>query len=398
MPSRREWLWLTGFFLAANLIFWMTQPELRFPPDAEKYSAMAAQAAEGLPFRAAAPFVYRPGTPGLAGYLSSGTGLPLSTSFKFINVFANFATVVLLTLWLRPRIGSPTLRLAMLAYFIVEPHSPVRFTHMYPVYVDPVAMLALSAGLLALDRFESRHDWATAALAAVIVGGGVVFRETTLAIGVAMLCGPRQARMVRAWVPLITGCVMLWVVRSHAIETASPYSTMGEIVHWLREKSIVSYVLAWLLLFGPMMVLPILEWRASWSLLKPHRQLQAYLAIFAGLAWVGGSDTERLLVLASPVVLALVAHAFSSSQLAGQPQAVAIIVVMQALAARTFGVIQGPGTASPSTLQQALAYQNLWSQFCTPALTAKYCVAYGVLIATVVWLWLRQGRRRPLTA
>jgi hypothetical protein len=394
MVRSREWLAVFAAFALLNLIYATAQPTLSFNggrgDDAARYFAMAAQARDGARMTAIQPFAHRPGTPLLAAAVSVASGWEIEAAFKRVNIAANLVTVVLLRMFLQRHVAGTFARLFVLTFFMIEPHSPVRLVYAYPVYVDPIALTALVAGLLAIDRFTSHPSRANAALLTIIVGMGAAFRETTIVIGVALLANGTNWRRASAWLPVIAGIIALAVVDSLVAATGSGYSMAAEAWRFARDKSLLTYMLAWLMVFGPMLAAPFFYWHRSAHLLTKNRALLIYMMAFAILAWIGGTDTERLLVFASPVIYLLVANAIGWSRIAPLSLATACLVLMQAASARGFASIRGPGELL-TAVERSAAYQNLWTEFSPPRLLMIYWLGYG-LMTIVVMAWLQRRR------
>lgn len=174
---------------------------------------MAAGVLEGARPRAPAPYADRVGTPVLAAVVARLSGWPLLESFRRVNLLATAATVILLALWLGRHVPDPIARLVVLTFFMIEPHSPLRFTFFYPVTVDPVALMWLVTGLLGLDWFLACPRGARAGGVAVLAALGVAFREAVLVVALAMLCVRRHSSLPGGertiergrWLPLLVG-------------------------------------------------------------------------------------------------------------------------------------------------------------------------------------------------
>ena len=170
-----------------------------------------------------------------------------------------------------------------------------------------------------------------------------------------------------------------WVV-----PTPSAYSTSGEMLRWLAEKSILRYGIAWFLVFGPLLALPLYFWRASGTFLRARPVWLIYLAVCAAAAWVADGETERLLAWASPVVYILIGRAFAAAAFDPAGIAVTGIVLAQGLSSRVFSPIGGP--SAPPTVRSevwerlGMAECGLGAvipehqqQFCAPAMLNISC-------------------------
>jgi len=64
--------------------------------------------------------------------------------------------------------------------------------------------------------------------------------------------------------------------------------------------------LAWFIAFGPILILPIYDWRYSVRYLLDNQYLLIYGATIAAFGWIGGKATYRYVYWAMPVVFLLV--------------------------------------------------------------------------------------------
>ena len=424
-----EWSWILIAFLFVTVGYAASQPINHLHEsnsheergaDGQIYHSMASHAPRELPPQGIAPFVYRLGTPLLVAVVAKSQDWVIGAGFDRVDLVFNLVSVILLTLLLQRHVANAMARVVVVAAFLVEPHSPIRFSYFHPLLVYPTTLTWLLAGLLAVDWFESRPGPARAGLVAVLVAIGVTFDQVMLVVGVSVLfCrvpglgsagagGPTKWRdrfaaldATGAWLPLVCGVVTLTAIHAWVVATPSDYSLLAEALRWLHEKSVLRYGLAWFLAFGPLLVFPIYFWRRSVGFLRERPAWLAFLVMFAVLAWLGGGDTERLLVLASPVVYTLIARAVPS--FAGDSAALAGLALLQALSSRVFSPIGGPvpppqvGTEVWERLgwaeaSWALSYENMWSQWCAPSMVGVYMLWYGFAGAWIVWfLWHHEG-------
>jgi hypothetical protein len=428
MSRTAEWCWILLAFLLVNLLYASSQPintfheglgDSRLGIDGRTYQSMAKNLPRELPPHGVAPFVYRLGTPLLVAGLAKSLDWVISAGFDRLDVACNALSAMLLALLLRRHSVTVFARLLVVVAFLVEPHSPVRFSYFHPLDVAPTVLAMLLTGLLAIEWFQSRPVPARAALVALLVAVGVAVHEVMLVVGVcALVCpvsavaaGPglrwsgwrdRWAALdhAGAWLPVVCGAAVLAAIHAWVVPTPSDYSASAEALRWLHEKSLLRYVVAWFLVFGPLLVLPIYFWRRSVRLLGDHPVWLAYLLMFGALAWLGGGDTERMLVFASPAVYVLIARALSWASVGPATVTTTGLVLLQALSSRAFSPIGGPiqppqvlrtevwerlGLAGTASL---LSYENMWSQFCTPAVMRFYLLWYGLAGAAVIGvLW-----------
>lgn len=417
MSRRAEWAWIVLACLLLNLTYTATQPvdhfNSAFGAGGRAYQSMAANALQGHPLQEVAPFVYRVGMPLLATGLAETLDWVIRTGFHRLNLGFNVLSVLFLTLLLRRHVDSAFARLVVIVAFLVAPHSPVRLSYFHPVAVDAPVLAGLLAGLLGIDWFRARPCvWRAAALA-MFVAVGVAFHEALMVIGVCVLFVPlpgtapmgwrdRWAAMERSgvWLPLVGGIASLVVIHAWVVATPSDYSASAEVIRWSGDKSLLQYGLAWWLVFGPLLAVPIYYWRRSAAFLGEQLEFLAYLTVFVVAAWIGTGDTERMLVFASPVIYVLVGRALAWAAVGPASAAMITILVAQGLSSRIFSPIGGRDVLAETwdrlglgIVARGLAYENLWSQTCAPSMIGAYLSWYALVGGSVVgFLWYRGDR------
>lgn len=426
MSRTAEWCCALFAFLALNLAYAGSQPLNNFLQsnaheepgvDGQVYRDMARSMPRELPPQGVAPFVYRLGTPLLAAALAKSQDWVISAGFDRLNIAFNALSVALLLLVLQRHVPSVVVRLLIVVAFMVQPHSPVRYTYFQPLAVEPAMLAFLLAGLLGVEWFRSSPSPWRATTVALIVASGVIFHEAVLVVGVCMLLSAAPSAPHRwrerwnaleqagAWLPLIGGLAMVYTLHAWVVATPSDYSALADALRWLREKSMLRYLLAWFLVFGPMLAVPIYFWRRSLAFLREQPALFSYLAAFALLAWFGGGDTERFLVMASPVVYVLIGRSMTWAPW-GSVVAGAGLVLAQALSARFFAPIGGPvdppqiGSEIWERLGAAgaagtLSYDSMWAQYCTPSMLGAYAVWFGLTAGGVLAYLRRSNDESP---
>lgn len=396
MSQRTEWWCVLVAFVLLNLAYASNQSLTRtndgFGHDGRVYHAMAKGFPRQMPPSAPAPYVYRPGMPFMVAAVAKSQDWVLSAGFDRINIVLNVFSVVGLIILLRRHVSSAPARLVAVFAFMIEPHSPIRHAYFSPMDLAPVTMAGLIAGLCLVGWYQARPSFARMSAVAVIVGLGVFFHEAILLIGVCTLgcAAPENTSDDWRWLPLTSGTVGLLAVRLWAVETPSGFSGYEELLRGLDQKSLLQYGLAWLLVFGPLLAVPLFYWRRSARFLVDHPVLLLCLSVSALLAWSVGGEAERWLVLASPVVYLLIALGVMWARLELTLGALAGIVLLQALSSRIFAQIGGPidppevGSEVWERLgwagaKWALSDDNMWSLTSAPLMTYVYAIWYGLI-------------------
>lgn len=379
----REWLWTLTAIGVLGAAFAATQPMMPGGAghDGLFYLRMAGQIQQGLPPEAINPFVLRVGAPWAAATVAGAAGISLTDAFFFINLLASAITAVLFAAWLRGHVADAVTRLTLVVFFLVSPYSSFRFTFHYPALTDPIAMLFLMLGLVVLDRASRRIDAASAIAMLITVAIGCAFRELVLVSAIAAI-------FVRPWqltpsaflwrtVPL-AGVVTIGAIRSWVIATPSNYSLIGAVWQWLGWKTLSMMALAFLFVFGPLLILPVQWWRTTLRVAIARPDLVVFTGIFVAAGWLGASDTERILVYASPVVLMLIGKNLADIRLSGGSVAFAQLVVFQLLAYRVFVPIGGPGLSFFSD------YYSFFTVWLDQIGRFMYLGGYAAMVALVV--------------
>jgi hypothetical protein len=279
--------------------------------DGVSYFQVAKQIASGLSPDADAPFVYRVGTPFLVSFFGEGS---LLLGFKVVNIIGNFFLVIFLIMWFRYFIDTWQIRVVLVILFMTHWLSPIRYIYFYPTYSDTWATLMLLLGLLSIKRFQSHNNSFCLFVVALVSFVGVFFREIMLVIPVAFLfldkltpqvLGGRKLTIYLKFLPLLSGIVGLWIVRVLAHQS-NDYSFIQTTLYYAYNKPFLIYLQAYFIIYGLLIIIPLYFFRQSMGFLSENRFLFVYLIIFVFLAWIGGTDTERVLLWASPVIYLLI--------------------------------------------------------------------------------------------
>src|SRR5205085_10112772 len=85
----------------------------------------------------------------------------------------------------------------------------------------------------------------------------------------------------------------------------SNYSFVPEALNWAYGKAVPTYIHAWFIAFGPLLVILLFAWRDVIKFLVNHQFHLVYLLSVALFAYLGGDDHERYIYYAVPVVYAV---------------------------------------------------------------------------------------------
>jgi hypothetical protein len=431
----RERTTLAVLFVLISLWAMVSQKPARLIADGTQYHSMAMQYAAGARVvTAEGPFVTRIATPWLASRLDpivrtfmpdrleliieEANGLKGFPGFYAVNILASIAATILLYRYVRGFVHQAWLRLLLMTLWVIQWHGPVRFTYFYPAHVDPLFVATLFGGLLLVERSEAtRLSSASVAVFAVTLVSAFC-RETALLI--PMMFGVRHWRTIlnptrpgdRLWLVLPAfGCVLaLLIIRALTVPDP-PSDPLATAAQMLREKPVFTWLLAWFFAFGPVTVAIIIAgWRRVRETLRRRPHFVFYLAVCGDLAFFGGTDTERILVWAWPVVLVLLGAAIDENAhvFARNPALAAILCGIALISARIFwpipaGMDDATPTAtldvSPASLFVILDktivinnyYSNLWSFFGSRAVHAAQ-LAFDLALTAGMVAMIRRRR------
>jgi hypothetical protein len=160
--------------------------------------------------------------------------------FYAVNLIAAFAAVILLIVYLRCFLRSAALRLLLVTYWLIQWHTPVRYTFFNPVNIEPLFLALATAGLLAIERLRARRlEWQVFAIT-LLVFVGVFAREA-----MTLLAGTFIAAHWRAWprgrdrllvvVPLLGAGVAIAGTRIMNVPS-EPYQPWSETLAVVRSR------------------------------------------------------------------------------------------------------------------------------------------------------------------
>lgn len=397
---------------------WLTQaPTSSVTWDAVQYYLVSSQLAAGQVPAAEAPYVYRLGLPWLVAQFWPTDP---ARGFFLTNLVCGLAIASLLSLWLRTGIERLSVRLAVVTLFAGAWHGPIRYVYFNGGYVDPPFMLCVMLALLLIQempRQPSRRQ--VVALTALTIAGTLI-RETMLLLPVcALLIGnpvrPRlsmeEMRRRVSWYLLIPIAVGVSVIAlTHSVVIAdTTRSFLAAARQWIRKPP-SAYALAWFTAYGPVLALLVFDWRQVVADLRVRQHLLGFLGLCAVLAFFGGSDTERFVFWAMPVVYLLVGRAFERHLMVFRGVVVgAGFVLAQAFSARVFWSIPDPraetaaleGGATIVNRLYAVAdrvlvidhfHWNLWSSFGSQPFRLVRLSLYVLVTAVLVWALRRRSR------
>jgi len=385
--------------------------------DGVYYDTVAYQLSVGMQPSSDAPFVYRLGTPFLVSLFYKDH---LLFGFKVINIIANVLGVILLMVWLRLYLNDWRIRTLLVVLFITQWHGPVRFTYYDPTYTDPWLFVFLLIGLIGMQKIKDRPGLIAVGLLGLVSFIGVIFREVVLIIPIALafISNPlplwqdkpiaeplAQVKRIIKKVyypflfPFVLGIAALLLVKSIASQS-NDYSFTKAALDWAYDKPALTYLHAYFITYGPLLLLAVYSWRRVYDFLCQNQFMLVFLLGFMLLGWIGGSDTERFLYWAMPVVYLLIGIAIQENKsLLNNPWLILVLAAATVCSQRLFWTVPDYPNAfvTPlpilSILSNKFQYLDLWSWFAQRSIQVISLAEYLALSAILlVWLRLRAGR------
>jgi hypothetical protein len=380
--------------------------------DGVAYYRVAEQFADGHLPSADAPYVYRIGTPLLASKVSKSD---LLFGFKVQNILANLVTAVLLTLWLRRHLGDWKIRTLLVTLFLVQWHGPTRWVYFYPAYTDPWLFAIILAGLTCIQEAVARPTFVLVSCLSLVALAGALFRETAIIIGIAFVFATNPVAFSRDffdamaklklsqvfkrpaliyYAPLAFGVLGLFATHMIASQT-NEFSFLKTAVMWAYLKPLLTYLHGWLIAYGPLLIIPIYNWRRTTSFLVNNQYMLMFLIGLATLGWIGGTDTERILFWAMPVVYLLIGKSIEdNAPLLKSPPLVIVLVISQLVSERIFWTVPDYprefSTPIPvlTLLSSKFQHLDLYS-FHASRITQVISFSQYLALSVVLLLWLR---------
>jgi hypothetical protein len=199
---------------------------------------------------------------------------------------------------------------------------------------------------------------------------------------------------------ILTGCCITFLIIRLSVSQNNSYSFIKTAVNWAFDKHLITYLHAWFIAFGPIIVLGIYHWRGSMNFLMRNQFMLVYLLGFAVLGWIGGTDTERILFWSAPVVYLLIGKAMEDNQvLVRSFPVIALLVVAQCMSMRIFWMIPD----YPNDFRTPFPILTLLSSFCQYLDLYSYhgsriiqAISFSeyVLLSLAVFAWLRHRAKK----
>lgn len=424
----RDWLELVicfGIFVLVSLMSDHFQKPMTFHNDFmwdyAHYYRTAEQFARGEPIVGDAPICFRLGNPFLAARISPND---LLRGFKLVNCAANVLLLALFMVWLRLNLKDWRIRTVLVLLLLTQWHGPFRFFYWYPTASDNTLHCFILLGLICLHFVPAKPRLAVAAMTLVVLAG-VLFREIVLLLPVALLFADNSIQfnglwgkatcfrcrdIVRFprlifWVPFIVGVIGFACVRQ-AVHQENAYKFGLIAVKWLYDKPWPTYFHGALIAFGPVLALLVYDGRQAWAFLKANQPLLVFTAGMCFMAYVGGSDTERIFYWSMPVIYLLIGRAIEENwDLLGSKLLLLVLVAGQLISQRVFWILPDypneylTGIPLLAPISNHFQYLDLYSLHGKRNVEVISLAEYVILLGGLVcWLAYREKNRKKALA
>lgn len=384
LPSGLELLLTALVVLSVNFLSWQFQPQITNNNgqgmDGVDYFGIAEAFTKGETPSVRAPFVYRIGTPLLVALVSPDN---LMQGFQYINIISGSLIPIALLFWISLYYRQTIFRLMPILLFSLTWHSPLRLSWYYPVHSDPLAVLIMVLSLIIMYHLLNSENISKKkstffVLFIILTVLGVLVREICLVPALLYFIANIQftkrdnnldyqsqksydtdqsklnnnhkyyfkqfekyfpkINIINKFsvLPIIFGIIVFFSIRLFVESTVS-YSFAGAAYSWIYRKSVLIYIHSWLLAYGPVLFILMIKYGETIQFLKDNKLSAYYLLIIAFMGLAGGSDTERILFWAMPIVYLMLLRIISeNAKLFSSKLIVGIICVTQIINMRVF--------------------------------------------------------------
>jgi hypothetical protein len=378
--------------------------------DGVYYYQLASDFANGDTPTAKSPFVYRIGTPYVVSVFFPND---LMTGFKTVNLVFAVMSIFLLLVFLRLYLDDERIIVLLVSLYIIYWQAPLRLSIYYPVHTDPASITFMLASLIAVTNIiREKSIRANLILLTFLTAIGVFFREICLVPAMALAFSsivtfkekrfrlnlPQKAKLIY-FIPLIVG-LLGYILILLFVNKSDDSTFLGATLGWLYQKSIVVYLHALMMAFGPILILAIYNIRNGIQFLKREPHLLFFISAMLFVGLVGGSDTERLLYWSMPVVYILIGKFLSERGTLLNWQIIALIAITQLISTRAFLFIPDfPNDFSSvipflTPLTNEFPLFDLWSWHGNRKMNIISFLQYATLFSALFWMLKRADRKR----
>ncbi len=307
--------------------------------DGVEYYKTAQAFKDNIKPLAKAPFVYRIGTPYLAQLTSPSD---INFGFKSINIFANIIVLLLFYFIISYFSNNSFLKIIFPIFYIIQFLGPIRFTYYYPIHSDSIALIFLFGGIL-IQLKEIKNQYIYLSILGFV---GIYFREIAIIPSlVFMLMNLKNNNYKKIefknYFPFLMVFASMFSIKLIASQS-NTYQSYNAAFDYLYNKSIIMYIHSILIAFGPiLLVLLYLKIRNKFYYdIEKKNVIKLYIYLLFILAFIGGSDTERLVYWSAPFVFGFIAFQIDKNILLNHNKfLISILILLQIYSSRIFFII-----------------------------------------------------------
>jgi hypothetical protein len=268
-------------------------------------------------------------------------------------------------------------------------------------------------GLILVNVSKGSPSFASTIGLCIVSFIGVIIREIIILVPISLLFAknpikkPLSVSSLKynlSWhyiAPL--GCAIVGALVTHifAVQTNN-YSFLLRAIWFLYKKPALTYIYAWFIAYGPIIVILVYKWEMVIDFLKSHQFHGIYLITISVLGWIGGTDTERILYWSMPIVYLLFAIILQNGNILALLTKhyifTAFLIISQSISQRLFWIIPDPNLSTPSSIPIISSlgnhgmYQDLWSSGAKLKISFIFTCQY-LILSVVMVLWLKYMTR-----
>lgn len=398
------------------------------------YYSITEQIRDGVkPIVGEMPFIRRLGTPFLIARYSKLTGADILDAALVINLAGIFITVLMLFFWLKKFFAESWICGLLCFLFMMAWYAPVRYSFYVPLNSDSWGAVWFIAAMFILRSIRKSYMQKQNSffliymlIYSIVIAIGNLFRESN-----AILCilpffiynplnelnwpvkNETKSRfnnilkrifekywVWQTWIfflPLIFVMLSSVFINRHiAVSQLNVYSYVDNVLSFIYTKTLPEYMLGILIALGPLVLLVPFNSVQYKSVFFEQQELLVLLFIALLFGYIGGTDTERILMMSGfPVLLILIGKSIRGVYYSSQKWWLYVLFILQMIAFRFFWnlpdhTIKSGHTPIPffGLMSDHVKYFYLYSHFSNYIVNTLMLAEY-LLLFLVTWYIIR---------
>ncbi len=398
------------------------------------YYSITEQIRDGVkPVVGEMPFIRRLGTPFLIARYSIITGTDILDAALVINLTGMFITVLMLFFWLKKFLEESWICGLLCFLFMMAWYAPVRYSFFVPLNSDSwgavwfiTAMFILQAIRKSYMHKQNRVFLVYVLAYSIVIATGNLFRESN-----AVLCilpffiynplneltwsfkNSMHSDLTRffkrifekyfVWQTLVFFIPVIFILLSNmfinrqiVVSQLNVYSYVENVLTCVYTKTMPEYLLGIFIVLGPLVLLVPFYASQYKSLFNEQQELLILLFIALLFGYIGGTDTERILMMSGfPVLLIVIGKSIRGIYYSSQKWWLYVLCILQMIAFRFFWSLPDHTVKSGHTpipffglMSSHVKYFYLYSHFSNYIINTLMLAEYLILFV-VTWYVIR---------